>query len=159
MFVNLENDRLERMFPDYFKLYNVPPSAAREEIIEVYRACRTNKLDRDSFLSTYEEHGCKFLDEEEKKDPGTFSMSVYEKPKDVKRFAITNSEIRKPYKIARGNTYPQYGKVLRTKDYKAGYRRSSHVDWWLYKDARPYEAFEMIEDFARYLEERKKVVE
>lgn len=29
-------------------------------------------------------------------------------------------------------------------------RKTSHVDWWLYKDAAPYEEFELIADFEKY---------
>lgn len=151
--------RLKRIFPDCFERYNVPPDKARDEIIEVYRACKTNKLERESFLSTYEECGCESTLEEAKKDPSFFSMSVYEKPKDVRRFAITNENIRPPLKIAKGLTLPEFGKVLRTKEYKEGYKKSSHIDWWLYQGAEPYKSFELIEDFKEYLESRKRGVE
>lgn len=151
-----DRNRLIRMFPEYFEQFNMPPQEAREEIIEAYRACRTNKLERESFLSTYEENGFKFFCEDDQYDPSTFSMSVYEKPRDVKRFAVTNSDMRPPYAIAKGNTLPIYGKVLRTKEYKAGYKKSSHIDWWLYQDAEPYNDFELIDDFKEYLEERKR---
>lgn len=149
-----KEEQLNRMFPAYFVLYNMPPENAREECLQAYRACRTNKLERDSFLSTYEENECQFFDEKDKQDPSTFSMSVYEKPKDVKRFAITNSDIRPPYTIAKGETVPLHGKVLRTKEYKKNYRKSSHIDWWLYEGAEPYRDFELIEDFKKYLEEK-----
>ena len=31
-------------------------------------------------------------------------------------------------------------------------KKTSHVDWWLYRDASPYEEFEMIVDFEEYLQ-------
>ncbi len=152
----LIDNRIKRIFPDYFSKYNVPPKEAREESLEVYRACRTNKLERASFLPTYEEHGFQFIQEDEKNDPSTFSLSVYEKPRDVKRFAIVNSSIRPPYKIVKGETNPIYGKILRTKEYKPERKKSSHIDWWLYVDAEPYKDFELIDDFEKYLKERKR---
>ena len=87
-------------------------------------------------------------------DPSLYSLSTYEKPRDVKRFAITNSDIREPIKIAMGYTEPSCGLVQRTRE-RTG-RRTSHVDWWLYVDAEPYKYFEIIEDFADYLEKYKK---
>ncbi|MBO5468968.1 MAG: hypothetical protein J6A03_04350 [Lachnospiraceae bacterium] len=149
-------DRIERIFPDYFNQYNIPPENAREESLEAYRACKTNRLERESFLPSYEENGCQFIEEGEEEDPSTFSLSVYEKPRDVRRFAIVNSTIRPPYKIAKGRTYPVHGVVLRTREYKQGYKKSSHIDWWLYKDAEPYRDFELIEDFKQFMEDRKR---
>lgn len=149
----------ERVFPDYYSEYNIPPEGAKEEKIQVYRACKTNKLDKESFKNTYEEQGCEFYDEKEKEDPGTFSVSTYEKPRDVKRFAATNRDYRPPMKIAIGFTEPCHGVVQRTKEREPiKYKKSSHVDWWLYKDARPYQSFQMIENFESYYEEYKKGV-
>lgn len=55
-----------------------------------------------------------------------------------------------PYTIAIGRTEPRHGVVQRTKERKK--KSGSHVDWWLYKDARPYEEFKVIEDFEGYLQ-------
>ena len=64
--------------------------------------------------------------------------------------------MEEPYPIAIGFTNPKHGLVQRTKE-RTG-KRTSHVDWWLYKDARPYEEFEIIADFEEhfqnYLRER-----
>lgn len=55
-----------------------------------------------------------------------------------------------PYTIAIGYTEPRHGVVQRTKERKKV--KSSHVDWWLYKDARPYEEFEIIDNFDEHLQ-------
>lgn len=55
-----------------------------------------------------------------------------------------------PYTIAIGRTEPRHGVVQRTKERKK--KSGSHVDWWLYKDARPYEEFKVIEDFEGHLQ-------
>lgn len=145
------DDRIERIFPDYCERFGIPPEGAKEESICVYRACITNKLERESFLVTYEENGFKFDEESDKDNPGTFSLSTFEKPKDVKRFSVAKEGVHPPYKIAVGHTEPKHGLVQRTKERVK--RKTSHVDWWLYKDARPYEEFELIEDFQKYLDE------
>lgn len=150
---NAVESELKRIFPEYFSKFSLPEGAHEERIL-VYRACKTNKCDKKSFTPTYEEQGCQVRDCDDPTDPSLYSLSTYEKPRDVKRFAITNSDIREPIKIAMGYTEPSCGLVQRTRE-RTG-RRTSHVDWWLYVDAEPYKYFEIIEDFADYLENYKK---
>ena len=68
----------------------------------------------------------------------------------MKRFAGAMSDMQVPYQIAVGNTNPIYGVVQRTKERTK--KRTSHVDWWLYKDASPYDEFTIIADFDEYLQ-------
>lgn len=49
--------RIEKIFPDYFQRFKLP-EGAMEESIRVYRACRSGKCDKNSFLSSFEEKGC-----------------------------------------------------------------------------------------------------
>ena len=91
-------ERIEKIFPDYFERFELP-AGAREESILVYRACRSGKCDKDSFMNSYEQNGFRvdpMLDED---DPRQFSLSTYEKPKDVKRFASMDSDMHVPFKI------------------------------------------------------------
>lgn len=132
------------------------PKGAKGQRIEVYRACRTNQIERESFLNSYEENGWRCSPGAEQDDPGEYSLSTYEKPKDVRRFAITNSEFKPPIKIAKGFTEPECGLSQKTKE-RTG-RRTSHVDWWLYEQALPWKHFELIPDFKKFFEEYKKGV-
>ena len=146
-------DRIDRFFPDYFKRFKMP-EGAHEESITVYRACRSGKCDEDSFLPSFEESGFELnplLDED---DPSQYSLSVYEKPKDVKRFVSMLSDYSKPYKIAVGETTPSLGLVQRTRE-RTG-QKNSHVDWWLYIGAKPHTSFKLIDDFDKFFEEYKK---
>lgn len=140
---------IEKIFPDYFSNFELPEGAHEEEI-EVYRACKTWACDKESFLNSYEENGFKVPPGCDESDPGQYSLSTFMKPKDVKRFTDCNCEYRPPCKIAKGLTARKHGIVQITRERTK--RKSSHVDWWLYKDATPYEEFEMIEDFESYLE-------
>ena len=89
------------------------------------------------------------------KDPaGQYSLSSFEKPRDVKRYVGVMSDMKVPYQIAIGETNPIHGVVQRTKERTK--KRTSHVDWWLYKDARPYEEFSLIADFEKYLQDYAK---
>ena len=147
------NSRIKRLFPKYFENFTLP-DGAKEEEIRVYRACKTKQCDKESFTPTFEEKNYTYQNEDEKNDPSTYSLSTFEKPKDVKRFAVTNSEYRKPHKIAVGITSSECGVVQRTRE-RTG-KRTSHVDWWLYEGSKPYEHFLLIDDFTTYLEDYKK---
>lgn len=141
---------IEKVFPDYFQRFKLP-DGAREEFIKVYRACRSGECDKASFLSSFEQNGYVINDPfADPTDPGQYSLSTFEKPKDVKRFAGVISDMKVPYKIAVGKTNPRHGLVQRTRERTK--KRTSHVDWWLYRDASPYEEFEMIADFEEYLQ-------
>ena len=147
--------RIEKIFPDYFQRFKLP-DGAREELIKVYRACRSGQCDKESFLPSFEENGCVINPLADSADPGQYSLSTFEKPKDVKRFAGVVSDMKIPYQIAVGETNSRHGLVQRTKERSK--KRTSHVDWWLYKDASPHEEFEIIvnfeEFFQNYMKER-----
>ena len=140
--------KIEKIFPEYFDRFKMP-DGAHEEMITVYRACKTGKCDEVSFIPSFEENGYKLDPNVDEKEPGQFSLSTYEKPKDVKRFASVMSDICIPYRIAIGKTIPEFGLVQRTRE-RTG-RRTSHVDWWLYKGAKPHTIFLLIENFEEYL--------
>lgn len=149
-------DRLEKIFPTYFENFELP-EGAKEQTINVFRACRTNLVEKESFLPSFEEKGYCYTDKDDPTNPSVYSLSTYEKPKDVKRFAITNSEYKKPFKIARGVTEPSCGPSQRTKE-REKKRKDSHVDWWLYEGAEPFKSgdFNLIDDFEKFLSEFNK---
>lgn len=145
---------MKRKFPTYFNNFVLPEGAGENEFT-VYRACKSGQVDTASFLCTYEENGFHVSSNAAEDDPGEYSLSTYEKPRDVKRFAITNSEFRKPFMIAKGTTSPKHGVSQRTNDRKKGKKKTSHIDWWLYEGATPHIEFNMIEDFKQYYEDHK----
>lgn len=145
---------MKEVFPDYLDKFDLS-KIARKESIKVYRACRSGKCDKASFLPSFEEKGCDTNLLSDPEDPSEYSLSTYENPKHIQRFASLTSDMQVPYKIAIGETEPQYGLVQRTKERKPGHK-SSHVDWWLYKDATPYHAFKIIDNFETYYENYKQ---
>lgn len=147
---NKDIKRIEKIFPDYFERF-ILPAGAREERIKVYRACRSGKCDKDSFLPSFEQNGFTIPPFADPADPGQYSLSTYEKPTDVKRFADLISDLNIPYKIAIGMTEPKHGLVQRTRERTK--KRGSYVDWWLYKEAVPYNEFELIIDFEKHLQD------
>lgn len=147
-------DKLKRKFPSYFSNFELP-EGAREQRIDVYRACKTQKVDKESFLPSFEENNYSYGVGDNPSDPGLYSLSTYAKPKDIKRFANTNNAFRPPYKIARGITEPACGLSQRTSERKSK-RKDSHVDWWIYENAKPHQYFKLIEDFEKFYEDYKK---
>ena len=143
-----DTKRIEKIFPDYFERFKLQ-AGEREERIKVYRACRSGTCDRNSFLPSFEESGFILNPLADPADPGQYSLSTYEKPTHVRRFAGVMSDVGVPCQIAVGITEPKHGLVQRTKERTKN--RGSHVDWWLYKEAKPYEEFEIIKDFDTYL--------
>lgn len=153
-------NKLIKKFPAYFQNFVLPDGAVELEL-EVYRACKSNCVDKESFTPTFEELEYNKLSENQLKevlsnrsmkinDPSLYALSTFEKPKDVKRFAITNSACRPPMRIAKGITSTKCGLTQRTKERTR--KRTSHVDWWLYSESNPHEYFELIDDFEKYLD-------
>lgn len=144
----MNRSQAQKKFPSYFSNFEMP-EWAREQELEVYRACATGKVDRESFLNSYEENGCKISATGEADDPQEYSLSTYLKFRDVKRFMTMDSRYGVPFVIAKGITKPMYGISLETKEWKRNLGikyKSSHVDWWLYENAEPYKVFEVFEN-------------
>ena len=143
----MDKEKAEKIFPSYFKNFSMP-KWAREQELEVYRACATGKADSKSFLNSYEENGFKISVNGRSDDPQEYSLSTYMKFKDVKRFMAMDSRYGVPFVIAKGVTSPAHGICLETKEWKRylGQKyRGSHVDWWLYTNVKPWQEFEVIE--------------
>lgn len=132
-------------FPDCF-----PPEFAEEILpkglvsqkMDVYRISTSGIINRDTFLSTYEEVTFKgrraprgWEKKLQKKDPGVYSTSCYEDKLDA--IHILNClRIGHPESVLiHGAASSEYGPMQRTSERKP--RDDSHVDWWLYKDAYP----------------------
>lgn len=143
---------IEKIFPDYFERFELP-EGAHEESIKVYRACKNGKCDASAFLPSFEENGFQLSPFADPTDPGQYSLSTFEKPKDVKRFAGVMYDVEEPCHIAVGSTNPIHGLVQRTRERTK--KKTSHIDWWLYKNATPHIEFKLIDDFDKYLEEIK----
>lgn len=98
-------------------------------------------------MNSYEENGFEIGTGGDIKDPQEYSLSTYKKYNHVKRFMKIDSRFGVPFVIAKGITKPIHGISLETKEWKEklGIKyKSSHVDWWLYENARPWEEFEEV---------------
>lgn len=142
----MTREQAQKKFPSYFENF-VMPEWAREQELEVYRACATGKPDRNSFLNSFEENNFHVSIAGDITDPQEYSLSTYMRFKDVKRFMTMDSRYGIPYVIAKGITKPVHGICLETKEWKKrqGLKyRGSHVDWWLYEGSQPWIEFKEV---------------
>lgn len=142
----MNKEQAEKKFPSYFSNFEMP-EWAREQELTVFRACATGKVDRESFLNSFEENNFQISLDGKVDDPQEYSLSSYTKLKDVRRFMTVDSRFGIPFKIAEGVTKPVHGICLETKEWKKklGIKyKGSHVDWWLYENAEPWKEFEEV---------------
>lgn len=135
----MDSSKVKKVFPAYFSNFLLP-EAAIEQTISVYRACPTRKIEKASFLNTYEENGYQVPVGMQADDPQVYCLSTAFRLKDVKRFVTINSAYNPPFLLAKGHTTKTDGLSCKTSDWKK--TKSSHVDWWLYAEATPWIAFE-----------------
>ena len=121
----METEKIEKVFPPYFCNF-IMPEAAKEQEIAVYRACPSRKIEKESFLNTYEQNGFRNTVGKEADDPQEYSLSCYTRVKDVRRFVVLDSRYQPPWLLAKGHTTKSDGKSCKTKDWKKKHR-SSHV--------------------------------
>lgn len=135
----MTRDEILRKFPKDFPV-DLLPEGAKEENIIVYRICRTGKVEEASFLPTYLDELSQTKENEDvAPEIGYYSMSTYEKPRDARR-RLKFFRGKQPCAIAaKGVTNSGCGLVQRSRE--RGAAKDSHVDWWLYKGARPYAYF------------------
>lgn len=149
----MDEKELRKKFPAYMDSIQLPDCAKEQEIV-VYRACPTRKIEKASFLNSYEENGFETLTGIPEDDPQQYCLSTFEKVKDLKRFVEIDGKYNPPMLLAKGITAPECGISCRTREWKPK-QRSSHVDWWLYEDAEPWKHFKE----ADYDEEREREIQ
>ena len=157
----MNKKQAEKKFPAYFANFEIP-IWAREQELEVFRACATGKVDEESFLNSYEENGFSICAGGKEDDASQYSLSTYTKFRDVKRFMTIDSRFGIPHVIAKGITVPIHGICLETKEWKKkqGIKyKGSHVDWWLYENAQPWIEFEVVseDEYREYTEKSSDV--
>lgn len=130
-------------FPKNFESEILPPEAKHEDK-NVYRVIKNGEINRDSFISTFEEIKRGLRNEPKKginlKDPGTYSTSCFENREDVQYvldICMKNKKKDKPRAfIAKGVTEKHCGPSQATRERKMD-KKDSHVDWWIYEDSSP----------------------
>lgn len=132
----------DKVFPSYMTI-DIPEGAC-EQSIEVYRICKTGAVEKESFLSSYEEYEQRNdLDSLDLNDPGSYSVSCYEKRRDARRKLMFFTK-KEPRAIpAFGKTEPSCGPCQKTRERIKG-KKDSHVDWWIYQNVAPWLYFKEV---------------
>ena len=139
----MQHKEIQKKFPAIFPAERLP-AGAKEESIEVYRICRTGRVEASSFLPTYLDELAHTKEQEDgDHEIGYYSLSTYEKERDA-RNRLKFFRGKQPAAIAaKGTTDPSCGLVQRTKE-RTG-KKDSHVDWWLYEQAEPHRFFREVD--------------
>lgn len=139
--------RFPKCFPENFES-EILPKEAQEKNIPVYRIIKHGKIDRDSFISTFEEMQRKMIPSSKKarklSDPGLYSTSCNiaynEAEYALKMFMRHNPKAF----IAKGETEKTCGPCQLTSD-RDKKQKNTHVDWWVYEEANPQIYFKKVE--------------
>ncbi len=145
-----------RSFPEGYPeklLELIKADGARENRFEVFRICRTGIVNRDAFDSTYQDS----FKKEYSSSSGVVNRDVFQRKKiDIGDYSTSCSLSLKPLKriikamynttpqqiIAKGITEPCCGLSMETKLSLSKRKcNDSHIDWWIYKDAKPEKYF------------------
>ncbi|MCD8147772.1 MAG: hypothetical protein LUD84_10960 [Clostridiales bacterium] len=138
---NMDEAALQKKFPSYMASIKLP-DCAREQAITVYRACKTGKIERESFLNTYEENGFKVSLGQSPDDPQVYCLSTSYRPKGLRRYVSHDGRYNPPWLLAKGTTDPSCGLSCCSKEWVKKKKGNYHVDWWLYEGAEPWKFFE-----------------
>lgn len=143
--IRMDNERAKKVFPVFFPKDIIPKEAAHREE-DVFRVCRFGKIEKDAFISTYEEVFIRKILEVkdlDKNDPGTYSTSVFKKRRDAKGIFNCIARHEPCAIVAFGKINPEHGPMQVTKE-RTG-QKNSHIDWWLYDQADPSSEFEKVD--------------
>lgn len=143
-----------KIFPDYFSENAVKLILlnGQENNLHVYRVGKYGRDKKIAFLNYHDEviRGLKTVKGQEKylekckNDIDRLSISCYHKKEDLAYyFEITLKDQYPERIILEGNTDFKYGLSQKTVERKKDVK-DSHVDWWLYKDATPWDAFREV---------------
>lgn len=134
-------------FPDNFET-EILPKEAKQENKSVYRIMKWGKINRDSFIGTFEEiqrglrsRGKNF----DPNDPGEYSTSCNMEYSEAKY--VLDVLMRHPPAaiIAKGETEGTCGPSQLTSERNKS-EKTQHVDWWVYKESEPQNYFKEVAD-------------
>lgn len=140
----------ENMFPDCF------PSNFQETILPhnlqptkmlVYRICKYGKIDKQAFLSTFEEVTLNLRPpgmhwEKQLNDPGTYSTSCNTDLNEILGALDSLQGYHPKAFLCQGEASSELGPVQRTSE--RTHRSTSHVDWWLFRNSDPSSDFYQV---------------
>lgn len=138
--------KFPKCFPSNFET-EILPKGAREHNKAVYRIIKCGIINKDSFISTFEEIQRGLIPRKKRlnlNDPGIYSTSCnieYAEAQHV--LDVFMRHYPKPI-IAKGETEAVCGPSQLTSEREE--RTDTHVDWWIYEDVEPQQYFSEVKD-------------
>lgn len=131
-------------FPENFET-EILPKEAKEENKPVYRVIKYGAVNRESFISTYEEIQRGLIPPKKRmnlNDPGIYSTSCNMEFSEAEY--VLNLFMRHHPKafIAKGETEKTCGPCQLTSEREE--RTDTHVDWWIYNESSPQIYFKEV---------------
>ena len=132
-------------FPENFEK-EILPEGAKTESKPVYRVIKYGSINRESFISTYEEIQRGLIPPKKRmnlNDPGLYSTSCNIEYSEAE-YALNIFMRHQPKVfIAKGETEGECGPCQLTAERET--RTDTHVDWWIYEEAEPQMYFDEVE--------------
>lgn len=140
-------NKYPKIFPENFER-DILPKGAEFSNREVYRIIKNGTIDRDSFISTFEETERGLRPKPKRnydlEDPGIYSTSCNEDYNDAcYLLKVFMRHYPKP-KIAIGVTEKSCGPSQLTSERTKN--MDSHVDWWIFDEANPQCYFKEVNE-------------
>ncbi len=134
-------------FPDNFE-DEILPKEAKHENKKVHRIIKYGSINRDSFISSYEEIQKGLMPPPKRKlnlaDPGTYSTSCNIEYSEAAYWLDVFMRHHPKAFIAVGETEASCGPCQLTSERES--RQDTHVDWWLYDKSEPQKFFKEVKD-------------
>ncbi len=142
----LRIDEFPDCFPKDIEKLAKDDGAENKSFDDVYRIAASGKIEKSTFLSTFEENNSDFVnrDLQKKKELGLddYSTSFFDK----KKAALKILDLKKKYydfpKLVKGKIRPCFGLSMKTIESKKRKRRKGHIDLWKYKNVDMSSFFE-----------------
>ena len=131
-------------FPENFET-EILPKEAKKENKPVYRVMKYGTLNRESFISTYEEIRRGLIPPKRRmnlQDPSLYSTSCnMEYPEAEYALNLFMRHHPKAF-VAKGETVKSCGPCQLTSEREE--RSDTHVDWWIYEESEPQLYFKRL---------------
>ena len=131
-------------FPKNFET-EILPKGAKEENKSVYRVIKYGTINRESFISTYEEIQRGLIPPKKSinlNDPGIYSTSCNIDYSEAE-YALNMFMRHHPKAfIAKGETEKTCGPCQLTSEREE--RSDTHVDWWIFEESKPQMYFKEV---------------
>lgn len=136
-----------KFFPDNFE-DEILPAEAKNENKPVYRIIKYGSINRDSFISTYEEIQKGLIPPPKRilnlADPGLYSTSCNMEYSETEYWLNVFMRHQPRAFIASGETEASCGPCQLTSERER--RNDTHVDWWIYDKAEPQKYFKEVNE-------------